>query len=118
MARLIRPAIIFAGLIALWQIIVWISGAPDYILPGPAKVLTALLEQYDLLAEHAVITFAEIIAGLVIGTILGGGSALVMVMWRPTQRWLMPVLVISQAVPGLFIWAFGRLPPVIDLQKS
>ncbi len=27
-------------------------------------------------------------------------------------------LVISQAVPGLFIWAFGRLPPVIDLQKS
>jgi len=99
MARFIRPAIIFAGLIALWQGIVWITGAPDYILPGPAKVVAALTEQYDLLAEHAVITFAEIIAGLVIGTILGGASALMMVLWRPTQPWLMPVLVISQAVP-------------------
>ncbi len=30
---------------------------------------------------------------------LGAISALIMILWKPTETWLMPVLVISQAIP-------------------
>ena len=40
--KLIRPLVIFLGLIAVWQIVVLATGAPHYILPGPARVARAL----------------------------------------------------------------------------
>jgi putative hydroxymethylpyrimidine transport system permease protein len=44
-------------------------------------------------------TLLEIIAGLLIGTLLGALNALVMIASRSLKRWLLPVLVISQAIP-------------------
>jgi putative hydroxymethylpyrimidine transport system permease protein len=44
-------------------------------------------------------TLFEIIAGLVIGTLLGASNALVMIASKPLKRWLLPVLVMSQAIP-------------------
>jgi putative hydroxymethylpyrimidine transport system permease protein len=44
-------------------------------------------------------TLLEIIAGLLIGTLLGASNALVMIASRSLKRWLLPVLVISQAIP-------------------
>ena len=49
--------------------------------------------------HHAWITIIEIIAGLVIGSIFGAASALVMMASRSLKRWLLPVLVMSQAIP-------------------
>jgi putative hydroxymethylpyrimidine transport system permease protein len=95
----LRGAVVAAGLVALWQVVVWLTGAPHYILPGPAAVLDALVERAALLAEHAGTTTAEILLGLALGTLLGGASALVMDYARAVRRWLMPVLVVSQAVP-------------------
>jgi len=51
------------------------------------------------LLGHAGITLIEILAGLTIGTIFGAGSALLMMISRGTKHWIMPVLVISQAIP-------------------
>jgi hypothetical protein len=30
---------------------------------------------------------------------------------------LYAVLVLSQAIPGLLVWAFGRLPPIVSLTE-
>jgi putative hydroxymethylpyrimidine transport system permease protein len=49
--------------------------------------------------EHAITTVLEIVAGLLIGTLLGASNALVMIASRALKRWLLPVLVISQAIP-------------------
>ncbi len=94
-----RAVAVTAGLIAIWQIVVWATGAPHYILPGPVSVLQALVENAELLAAHAAITAAEIVLGLALGGVLGAASALVMDYGRSIRRWLMPVLVISQAIP-------------------
>ena len=40
--RIVRPAVILAGLIAVWQAVVWATGAPPFILPGPVLVAAAL----------------------------------------------------------------------------
>ncbi|MBT6857695.1 MAG: ABC transporter permease [Rhodospirillaceae bacterium] len=96
---ILRPLIIFAGLLFVWQVIVWLSGAPPFILPSPLRVGGALAGQFDIILPHAGVTLAEILMGLILGTILGSVSALTMAYFAPARRWLFPVLVISQAIP-------------------
>jgi len=95
----LRPLIIFAGLLLIWQAIVWFSGAPPFILPSPLRVGGALVGQFGTILPHAAVTLAEIVMGLILGTILGSVSALTMAYFAPARRWLFPVLVISQAIP-------------------
>ena len=97
--RLTRAGIIGLGLLALWQAVVWITGAPPYILPAPCPVALALWNRAPELAAHAATTLAEILAGLAIGTLFGAVSALVMIFSRRLKRWFLPLLVISQAIP-------------------
>jgi putative hydroxymethylpyrimidine transport system permease protein len=97
--RVLRPLTICAGLIVVWQVVVWITDLPPFILPDPARVADALMERADLIAEHAATTVVEIIAGLVLGTVVGAASALALSYFEPARRWLLPLLVVSQAIP-------------------
>ncbi len=94
-----RLVIIAAGLIGLWQLVVLVSAAPPYILPGPVPVLHAAIANGPALLHHLQTTGIEMIAGLLIGTLLGTSCALIMIVAPLLRRWLLPVLVISQAVP-------------------
>lgn len=95
----IRALVVGLVIVGLWQIVVMLSGAPPFILPSPAGVAAALVEDAVLLAPHAGVTALEIVLGLIIGTVLGSVSAILMVWFRPVRAWLFPVLVISQALP-------------------
>ncbi|MBK1668074.1 ABC transporter permease [Rhodovibrio sodomensis] len=97
--RVLRPFAILAGLLAIWQAVQWASQAPAYILPGPLAVGEALLSRWPQLANHAWVTFTEILLGLGLGLLLGTVSALAIASFRPIRRWLLPVLVVSQAIP-------------------
>lgn len=99
LANALRPITLTLGLLALWQAGVWISDAPPYILPGPISVGEVLVAKAGLLAYHAGVTGAEILLGLFFGTVLGAISAILIATFRPVRRWLMPVLVMSQALP-------------------
>ena len=96
---LLRPFILLAGLVALWQLLVSLSGVPPYLLPGPDRVIAIWIARAGLIADHALVTVAEILLGLALGTVLGAASALCLAYFRPARRWLMPLLVISQAIP-------------------
>ncbi len=95
----LRPIVVLASLVAAWQMLVVVTGAPPYILPGPGKVAAAWAEHWLLILDNAALTLAEIVLGLVLGTALGCLSAMTMAYFRPARRWLLPVLVVSQAVP-------------------
>ena len=99
MMRTARGAAVAIGLLALWQAVVATTGAPPYILPGPIAVATAWWDRHPTIFLHAGVTAAEIALGLVFGAVLGVISALVMAHFKPARRWLLPVLVVSQAVP-------------------
>ncbi|MGB0682908.1 MAG: ABC transporter permease [Magnetovibrionaceae bacterium] len=99
LSRPIKGLIILAGLIGLWQAIVWITSAPVFILPGPGDMIKAWTARPQLFLEHGAVTLAEILLGLGLGILLGGVSALGMAAFAPVRSWLMPVLVISQAIP-------------------
>ena len=96
---LFRLVILGAGFILLWQMLVTITGAPHYILPGPGPVFSALVNNSSTLLHHLQTTVTEILAGLAIGTLLGCSCALTMFLSPHLKRWMLPVLVISQAIP-------------------
>jgi putative hydroxymethylpyrimidine transport system permease protein len=87
------------GLVLLWQGFVWVTEVPPFLLPAPTRVGAALVDRWDIIAGHALTTGAEILAGLVLGTALGCAMALTLGAWRGGRRWLLPLLLVSQAVP-------------------
>jgi len=97
--RYLRPPMIVACLVLLWQIVVWLTGAPHFILPAPADVAIAWWGNHATILGHAGVTLMEIVLGLFCGTVLGVTSAVTLAYFRPARRWLLPILVASQAVP-------------------
>ncbi|MEG9861335.1 MAG: ABC transporter permease [Parvularculales bacterium] len=95
----IRLTILTGGLLGLWALIVYLTDAPPYILPSPLSVVRAWWVYRSGLLENAGITAVEIISGLILGSLLGLLCALVMISLRSARRWLLPLLVISQAIP-------------------
>jgi putative hydroxymethylpyrimidine transport system permease protein len=96
---LVRLICIAAGLVVIWEAVVLLTGVPPYILPGPLKVVYAAYDHAGSLVGHAITTCIEILVGLILGTVMGAASAVSMMASRLLKRWLMPVLVISQAIP-------------------
>lgn len=97
--KTLRALTTCVGLIVLWQAVIWLTGTPGFILPAPLRVLRALADNIDLLAAQGAVTAAEILAGLALGLALGIASGLALVQLSAARRWLLPVLVVSQAVP-------------------
>lgn len=95
----LRAGIVGLGLLVLWQAVVWVTGLPHYILPGPLRVGEALVSRHALILSNAWPTLLEIVLGLLLGSLLGVASALAMAHVRLLRRWLLPVLVVSQAIP-------------------
>ena len=72
--RLLHALVTVCGLGLLWQVVVWVTQAPPYILPGPLPVLQVIAQRTGFLAAHAGVTVAEILLGLILGTLLGGAQ--------------------------------------------
>lgn len=99
MTRCLRPMLTLVLVLGAWQAVVWATGVPRYILPGPGAVLSALVRQHALVLHHATTTVTEIVLGFVLGVLLGAASAMTLAGVRSARRWLLPMLVVSQAVP-------------------
>lgn len=94
-----RGVLVLGGLLLLWQLTVALGDLPPYILPGPAAVALSLWHHAGALLHHAAITASEIGLGMLLGTLLGLSTALILSYSRGARRWLLPVLIASQAIP-------------------
>ena len=95
--------------LAIWQALVIVTGSPPFILPSPWRVAQALFDNRVIIAENAWITILEVMAGLVLGTLLGVLTAIQLASSKTTERLMMPILVFTQAVPVF------ALAPVLTL---
>jgi len=96
---LMRMLISALVIIGLWQAIVVIFEMPSFILPSPVDVFEKLFQRYPVLLKHSWVTAQEIIFGLLLGLSMGLLFALQMLMFEPIKRWLLPILIASQAIP-------------------
>ena len=97
------------GLIVVWQLIVSLTDVPRFILPSPYLVGAAFVDNFDLIAEHTLVTLYEILLGLTIGITLGIVTALQFEISPAAKFFLKPVLIFSQAIPVF------ALAPVLTL---
>ena len=120
MIRLMRFVIVSAGLILLWHLLVVLTDLPLFILPGPMRVATALFGNIELISQHALVTIAEVLLGLGLGSLLGAMTAIGLAISPLARTMLRPMMVISQALPVfalaplLTLWlGYGLWPKVI-----
>lgn len=99
MGRLWRALLTVGGLLLIWRLIVTLGDLPPYLLPDPLAVAARLWRDAGLLFRHAGVTALEIGLGMLLGTLLGCVSALALGYSRRARRWLLPVLIASQAIP-------------------
>lgn len=99
MRGLWRGLLTLAGLLSAWQLVVALGQLPPYILPGPWAVAASLWRHAGSLLDHAGVTALEIMLGMLLGTLLGCFTALTLGYSRRARRWLLPVLIASQAIP-------------------
>lgn len=83
----------------IWQLLVWLTGVPHYILPSPLRVAQAGYASRALILEHTLVTATEVVLGLLLGTVLGAITAIQLASSKRMQHLLMPILVFTQAVP-------------------
>lgn len=86
-------------ILLLWQACIGLFEIPKFILPGPLDVAHQLYARAHVLWYHTKVTGLEMILGLVLGVLMGLIFALQMLLFAPLRRWLLPILIVSQAIP-------------------
>jgi putative hydroxymethylpyrimidine transport system permease protein len=94
-----RSLLTCAGLVGLWWLVQAGFSVPAYILPSPPSVLQAIWTQRRMLAGSTLTTLTETVLGLALGVAFGMAGALLMALSARLRRWLLPVMLVSQAVP-------------------
>jgi NitT/TauT family transport system permease protein len=121
-SHLVTAPVVMMAFVVLWQVVVWLSDLPTFILPSPADVATTLVRTLvdGTLWRHARVTLFEIFAGLGLGLVAATIVGYILARSRLLERLLAPYIVASQSVPVvaiaplLVIWfGSGRLSKVL-----
>jgi putative hydroxymethylpyrimidine transport system permease protein len=57
------------------------------------------MNNIDLLIYHSFITFYEILIGFLLGIIFGMYTGILFIISKSTRRWLLPFIILTQAIP-------------------
>lgn len=87
------------GIIFGWHILIAVTGVPAFIFPAPLDVIGSLVSKPNYFLSHTATTAIEIVVGLILGCLLGIGSALILLCFKNSRRWVLPLMVISQSIP-------------------
>jgi ABC-type nitrate/sulfonate/bicarbonate transport system permease component len=112
MRRALLTAALLAAFVAVWQGVASLHSVDDLTLASPVETFDALLDDWSLLWDNALVTLQEVLLGLAISTAAGVLFAVAMHLFRPLRDATYPLLVASQAIPvvvlaPIFVLAFG-----------
>ena len=114
------PLVTVALVLAGWELAVRGFRIPEYLLPAPSGVASAMLMSWRYLGLHSAITVYEILLGFSLAGAVGIPLAMLIVYSPMVERGVYPLLVASQAVPKvavaplLIFWAgLGLFPKVL-----
>ena len=119
--RYVPALIVFAGVIAMWQLT--LGGPGRRVFPPPSAIVNAGLANLDTLRSATQATFVEAMGGLVIGTVAGLLVAFAAARWSTARDVLLPIAIASSAIPIIAIapilnnW-FGVLNPLSKMMMA
>lgn len=111
--RILETLLAIAAVVAAWDLYTRLHDVPDYLLPSPAAVWSALVAAAgDRLFDHLFYTLGILVAGYGIGVGLGVASGLALARSFRIERWLSGPILFLQTAPKialapLFVIWFG-----------
>jgi len=103
MVNFIRSIIIAITLVLIWHLLTVVFSLSAYILPSPILVAQSLWANFNLIIHQAIPTALEAVIGFICSFILGSSGAIILIYFKPTRAWFLPILLISQALPTFAI---------------
>jgi NitT/TauT family transport system permease protein len=97
--RALLPLAVAVVLIAVWQAVCSLFGVPTYIVPSPARVWAATIDNWSMLVANTWPTALESLLGFAAGNGVAILLAVLFVHWKPAERALMPVAVFVRTIP-------------------
>lgn len=118
--KVVAPVCAVIALLAVWQGACSLGLVPNFMLPSPVQVVSALVADFPLLLSHMWTTLSEAALGLVIGVAVGFVFAVLMDKFETFYLAFDPLLTVSQTVPTvaiaplLVLWfGYGLMPKVL-----
>jgi NitT/TauT family transport system permease protein len=99
LATLVNALAVFAALLILWQLTLWIFHVPPYMLPSPWAVARAVAKRFPSLLASLTITAEEAVGGLLASIVVGVMIALIFAQSRWVRKMLYPYTILLQTVP-------------------
>jgi ABC-type nitrate/sulfonate/bicarbonate transport system permease component len=117
----IGPALLSVGALVLaWESYASVSGISPTTLPAPSRVLGQALDHRSALFENTLPTLAATLLGFACSLAVAFVLSVLIDVFKPLRRALMPVLVISQTLPLVAIaplivlwFGFGLTPKIM-----
>ncbi len=113
----------FVGVIAflvLWEIGVFLTSAPAYLLPPPSAIFQVFVAELPRLLEHGWVTLYEMLLGYGLAVLVAVPLAIAITASQRFDKFVMPTLLFFQVVPKVaiaplfLVWfGVGALPKVL-----
>ena len=97
--RVIAPIVVGLLGLAVWQFLVSVVGVSDYLLPSPAAILEQLVEFSSAILQATLVTGANALVGLVVGTVLAVLLAALAARWHAIDGMSAPIVASLAVVP-------------------
>ena len=95
------PVIAVAVIILIWYLCCDAEVVPAYMLPSPTKVITAFINNFDVMMKQAAVTLQETLYGLLIGIASAFVIAVIMDRFKWLYKAIYPILVVTRPYPLL-----------------
>ena len=94
-----RGLFIAITIFVIWEVCCIFFELPTFMLPPPTMIFVSIYNNWEELLVHSSYTLVEILASIVIGTIIGITTALAISSSVRLKIWVMPILLASQSIP-------------------
>jgi putative hydroxymethylpyrimidine transport system permease protein len=105
----VPPLLILAALVGLWQLLAStgaladVLGLEPFLVPAPSEIASTLVDDRALLADNALVTLEEVLAGFALSVVIGLAMAVAMHLFPLVRRCFYPLVVASQTIPVIVI---------------
>lgn len=107
-------------ILLIWELAAVMGWLPQFIIPAPTEIISALISQREALFYNSLITLYQALVGLFFGIVLAFVLAISMDRMPLVRKALYPYLVVSQTIPTvaiapiLVLWlGYGMLPKIV-----
>ncbi len=107
-------------IVVVWQLVAWLSGWPEYLLPSPLTVAQTLVADVALWVPALASTLTLTAVGLVLALVFAFLAGVVLDAFGPLEQLASPLILLSQTIPVFFLYplllitlGFGPLPLIV-----